>query len=117
MRWRSCVSSLSEGRNGPSAGRIRFTDPGRATGLSVSAVHQRVRRLEERGIIKSSAACVAAEEIGLPLTAFVSLKTIDPAASNDAPQRLAHLEAIEASHSVAGMRITSSKSGYRDREH
>jgi Lrp/AsnC family leucine-responsive transcriptional regulator len=85
-----------------SDGRISFTDLGRATGLSVSAVHQRVRRLEERGVIKSYAACIAAEEVGLPLTAFVSLKPIDPAASDDAPQRLAHLEAIEACHSVAG---------------
>ena len=30
-------------------GRMSFTDLARETGLSVSAVHQRVRRLEQRG--------------------------------------------------------------------
>jgi Lrp/AsnC family leucine-responsive transcriptional regulator len=85
-----------------SDGRMSFTDLGRETGLSVSAVHQRVRRLEQRGVIQAYAARISAEEIGLPLTAFVSLKPIDPAASDDAPERLAHLEAIESCHSVAG---------------
>jgi Lrp/AsnC family leucine-responsive transcriptional regulator len=68
----------------------------------VSAAQQRVRRLEERGVIKGYSAVVSAEEIGLPLTAFVSIKAFDPAAPDDAPERLAHLTAIEACHSVAG---------------
>jgi Lrp/AsnC family leucine-responsive transcriptional regulator len=42
------------------------------------------------------------EAVDLPLTAFVSIKPIDPAAADDAPDRLAHLGAIEACHSVAG---------------
>ena len=32
-------------------GRMSFTDLGKATGLSTSAVHQRVKRLEQRGLI------------------------------------------------------------------
>ncbi|CAM5716886.1 hypothetical protein SALBM311S_05250 [Streptomyces alboniger] len=31
-------------------GRMSYTDLGKATGLSTSAVHQRVRRLEQRGV-------------------------------------------------------------------
>ncbi len=42
------------------------------------------------------------ESAGLPLTAFVSIKPFDPAAPDDAPDRLAHLHEIEACHSVAG---------------
>ena len=83
-------------------GRRSFTDLAKDTGLSVSAVHQRVRRLEKRGIIRGYAADIDADEVGLPLTAFVSIKPIDPAAPDDAPDRLAHLDAIEACHSVAG---------------
>lgn len=85
-----------------SDGRRSFTDLAKDTGLSVSAVHQRVRRLEKRGVIRGYSAYVDADEIGLPLTAFVSIKPIDPAAPDDAPDRLAHLDAIEACHSVAG---------------
>lgn len=83
-------------------GRMSFTDLARSTGLSVSAVHQRVRRLEQRGVIRGFGAQLDSDVIGLPLTAFVSIKPIDPAAPDDAPERLADLEAIEACHSVAG---------------
>jgi Lrp/AsnC family transcriptional regulator, leucine-responsive regulatory protein len=83
-------------------GRMSFTDLARATGLSVSAVHQRVRRLEQRGVIISYAAQVDPTKIGLPLTAFISIKPIDPSQPDDAPERLRDLDAIEACHSVAG---------------
>jgi Lrp/AsnC family leucine-responsive transcriptional regulator len=83
-------------------GRISFTELSRQTGLSVSATHQRVRRLERRGLITGYAAVIDPADAGLPLTAFVSIKPFDPAAPDDAPQRLAHLAAIEACHSVAG---------------
>lgn len=81
---------------------MSFTDLAKETGLSVSAVHQRVRRLEKRGAIRGFAALLDPDEIGLPLTAFISIKPIDPGAPDDAPKLLAHLDAIEACHSVAG---------------
>ena len=83
-------------------GRASFTDLARQTGLSVSATHQRVRRLERRGVIKGYAAVLDTADAGLPLLAFISIKPFDAAAPDDAPQRLAHLGAIEACHSVAG---------------
>jgi Lrp/AsnC family leucine-responsive transcriptional regulator len=83
-------------------GRCSFTDLAKETGLSVSAVHQRVRRLEKRGALRGYHADVDPVTAGLTLTAFVSIKPIDPAAPDDAPQRLAHLAQIEACHSVAG---------------
>ena len=39
-------------------GRMSFTDLGKQLGLSTSAVHQRVRRLEERGVLAGYAARV-----------------------------------------------------------
>jgi len=83
-------------------GRRSFTDLAKETGLSVSAVHQRVRRLEKRGTLRGYYAVIDPDTVDLPLTAFVSIKPIDPAAPDDAPQRLTHLTAIEACHSVAG---------------
>ena len=81
---------------------MSFTDLGKATGLSTSAVHQRVRRLEQRGVIKGYAAVLDADAVGLPLTAFVSVTPLDPAAPDDVPDRLADIAEIEACHSVAG---------------
>jgi Lrp/AsnC family leucine-responsive transcriptional regulator len=83
-------------------GRCSFTDLAEQVGLSVSAVHQRVRRLEQRGVIQGYTARVDYEALGLPLTAFIAIKPIDPAAPDDAPVRLEHLTEIEACHSVAG---------------
>jgi Lrp/AsnC family transcriptional regulator, leucine-responsive regulatory protein len=84
-------------------GRASFTDLAERVGLSVSAVHQRVRRLEQRGLITGYAAQLDAKGLGLPLTAFVSITPIDVGQPDDAPARLAHLSAIEACHSVAGV--------------
>ncbi len=39
-------------------GRMSYTDLGKALGMSTSAVHQRVRRLEERGVLKGYTARV-----------------------------------------------------------
>lgn len=83
-------------------GRMSFTDLARETGLSVSAVHQRVRRLEQRGVIRGYAARLDLEAVGLPLTAFVALTPLDPAAPDEVPTQLADLPEVEACHSVAG---------------
>ena len=83
-------------------GRRSYTDLAKDTGLSTSAVHQRVRRLEQRGVITGYSARVDPTAVGLPLTAFISVTPIDPAAPDDAPDRLGHLSAVEACHSVAG---------------
>ena len=83
-------------------GRKSYADLARDTGLSTSAVHQRVRRLEERGAVTGYAARVDPVTAGLPLSAFISIQPIDPAAPDDAPERLRHLSAVEACHSVAG---------------
>ena len=83
-------------------GRMSFTDLGKATGLSTSAVHQRVKRLETRGLIKSYAAVVDYDQVGLPLTAFISIRAIDPSQPDDSPERLRDIREIESCWSVAG---------------
>ncbi len=83
-------------------GRMSFTDLGKATGLSTSAVHQRVKRLEGRGLILGYGATVNHDEIGLPTTAFISIRPIDPAAPDDCPARLSDVGEIESCWSVAG---------------
>jgi Lrp/AsnC family leucine-responsive transcriptional regulator len=83
-------------------GRMSFTDLGKKTGLSTSAVHQRVKRLESRGVISGYAASIDFREVGLPLTAFISIRPMDPSQPDDSPDRLAGISEIEACYSVAG---------------
>jgi Lrp/AsnC family leucine-responsive transcriptional regulator len=83
-------------------GRQSYTDLADKVGLSVSAVHQRVRRLEQRGVIRGYTARLDHEALGLPLSAFVAIRPIDASQPDDAPERLADLPEIEACYSVAG---------------
>jgi len=83
-------------------GRMSFTDLGKATGLSTSAVHQRVKRLEQRGLIQGYGATVNYPELGLPLTAFVAIRPIDPSQPDDCPERVRGFPEIEACWSIAG---------------
>jgi Lrp/AsnC family transcriptional regulator, leucine-responsive regulatory protein len=83
-------------------GRLSYTDLADRVGLSVSAVHQRVRRLEQRGVIAGYTARVSYEALDLPLTAFVAIRPFDPSQPDDAPERLAHLAEIDSCYSVAG---------------
>ncbi len=83
-------------------GRSTLKTLAKATGLSVSAVQARVRRLETEGVIRGYTAIVEPEAIGLPLAAVVAVTPLDPAHEYDIPERLAGLSEIEDCHSVAG---------------
>jgi Lrp/AsnC family leucine-responsive transcriptional regulator len=83
-------------------GRSTLRELSDITGLSVSAVQSRVRRLETDGVIRGYTALIDAGAIGLPLAALIAITPLDPAQPDDAPERLAGLPEIEACHSVAG---------------
>ncbi|MEO8107043.1 MAG: Lrp/AsnC family transcriptional regulator [Actinomycetes bacterium] len=83
-------------------GRMSYTELAKNTGLSTSAAHQRVRRLEQRGVITSYRAVIDLESVGLPMTAFVSVSPIDASDPDDIPDRVGHLAAVESCYSVAG---------------
>ena len=83
-------------------GRSTLRSLAELTGLSVSAVQARVRRLEADGAIRGYTALLDPEAIGLPLAALIAITPLDPAQPDDAPESLAGLREIEACHSVAG---------------
>ncbi|WP_448258310.1 Lrp/AsnC family transcriptional regulator [Microbacterium aurum] len=83
-------------------GRATLADLSAATGLSVSAVQARLKRLESQGVIAGYRAIVDAEAVGRPLAAFIEITPLDPAQPDNAPELLEHLDAIEACHSIAG---------------
>lgn len=83
-------------------GRSTLKSLAEATGLSVSAVQARVRRLEADGIIRSYSADVDPEALGLGLAAIIAITPRDPEHEYDIPERLGPLAEIESCHSVAG---------------
>src|ERR1700742_2622152 len=85
-------------------GRATLSELAASTGLSVSAVQSRVRRLESRGVVTGYSARISPEAVGHLLSAFVAITPLDPSQPDDAPARLEHIEEIEACHSVAGQK-------------
>ncbi|MEU3187688.1 Lrp/AsnC family transcriptional regulator [Streptomyces sp. NPDC006923] len=55
-------------------GRASFAELARAVSMSPSAVTERVRRLEEAGVISGYTAVVDRERLGRPILAFVRLR-------------------------------------------
>jgi Lrp/AsnC family leucine-responsive transcriptional regulator len=55
-------------------GRASFADLARTVSMSPSAVAERVRRLEETGVIAGYRAVVSPEQVGLGVMAFVRLR-------------------------------------------
>lgn len=83
-------------------GRATLKTLADATGLSVSAVQARVRRLEADGVIHGYTALIDPESLGVPMAAIVAVTPLDPAHEYDIPERLAALTEVESCHSVAG---------------
>src|SRR5262245_40661227 len=53
--------------------RLSYADLGRRIGLSPSATAERLRRLEEEGIIQGYTITVNREALGLPILAYVRM--------------------------------------------
>jgi Lrp/AsnC family leucine-responsive transcriptional regulator len=65
-------------------------------------VHERVRKLEQSGVIRAYRAEVDPESVGLFVTALVSVTPLDAKQPDDLPQRVHEFEEVEDCHSVAG---------------
>jgi Lrp/AsnC family leucine-responsive transcriptional regulator len=83
-------------------GREAWARIGEQVGLTGPAVAERVRRLEERGVIKGYAVLIAPDAVGFPLTAFVSVTLAGPEHRRAFLTRVAELPEIQECHHVTG---------------
>jgi len=58
--------------------RLSYSELGRRIGLSTPAAAERVRRLEDWGVIRGYAAVVDAERVGLSVGAFIRIRLAGP---------------------------------------
>jgi len=83
-------------------GRRSYADVAAEVGMSTAAVHERVRKMLERGAIERFTIRVAPEAQGLHLTAFVAIRNDGGAYCRDIAARLRELPEVVELHSVAG---------------
>ena len=71
-------------------------------GIPASTLHQRIKKLESKGLISGYQAKLNLRATGLRTTSFVFLTPIDPAAPDDVPNQIEGISEIEGCWSVAG---------------
>jgi len=84
------------------AGRETWAGLGESLGMTGPAAAERVRRLEEAGVIKGYTALVEPEAVGLGLTAFVAVTLERPASRAGFLRKVASLGEVLECHHIAG---------------
>lgn len=97
--------------------RITQADIAKAVGLAPSAVMERMRKLEAKGIIRGYAATIDPHVAGLPLLAFVSVRTSEYGPEQPSAEALAKIPEVLEVHHVAGDDCYLLKVRARDAEH
>lgn len=85
-----------------SQGRITWAELGTFLELSPPAAAERVRRLEEKGVIRGYAALLDPESVGCGLTAFISVTLERPEHRDPFLKIVRDLEEVQECHHVTG---------------
>jgi Lrp/AsnC family leucine-responsive transcriptional regulator len=83
-------------------GRTSQHDLARAVGLSAPAVGERIRKLEERGIIRQYTAVLEPRRLGRDITAFISVGSSGSRHYPEFRQRAVALPEVLECHSITG---------------
>src|SRR4051794_10663518 len=97
--------------------RISQAEVARVVGLAPSAVLERIRKLESRGVIKGYAALVDPHAIEQSMLAFIAVRSAQAPGDDSVAQALAHCPEVLELHHVAGDDCYLLKVRARDAEH
>ncbi|MBX6330422.1 MAG: Lrp/AsnC family transcriptional regulator [Gemmatimonadaceae bacterium] len=82
--------------------RTSNAEVARRVGMAPSGVFERIKKLEERGVITGYTARVEPRSVGLGLLAFVFVRTKADALAAQTEQRLAEIPEVLEVHHIAG---------------
>ena len=83
-------------------GRASYADLGAAAGMSAPSAHERVKRLESRGVVRGYAAMVDPKAVGLGVLAFSRIRQAPGMPTTDLTADFATIPEVEDCHHVAG---------------
>lgn len=98
-------------------GRRSYADLGTDLGMAGPSVHERVKKLEARGVIRGYAADVDPQAVGLSVLAFTWVTQAPGTVSKDLTPEFAAIPEIEECHYIAGEADYLLKIRARDMEH
>lgn len=97
--------------------RISQADIARVVGLAPSAVLERIRKLEARGVIRGYTALVDPHALGQSMLAFIAVQSDQAPGDDSVSQALAQCPEVLELHHVAGNDCYLLKVRARDAEH
>ena len=98
-------------------GRVPQVEIAREVGLAPSAVLERMRKLEAKGIIRGYAAILSPKATGHGMLAFIAVRTAEVAGEDKVGRDLAKVPEVLEVHHVAGDDCFLVKIRARDAEH
>lgn len=82
--------------------RVSTAEIARRLDMAGSGIHERIKKLEERGVLRGYLALVDPIALDLGLLAFLYVRTEDPVGGDTTAQKLASRPEIQEVHHVAG---------------
>jgi len=82
--------------------KITNAQIGRELKLAPSGIHERIKKLEQRGIITGYHASLDAAKLGYCVTAFIFVRTDDRVGSLSSANQLAKIAGAQEVHHIAG---------------
>jgi Lrp/AsnC family leucine-responsive transcriptional regulator len=83
-------------------GRESYAEVGQAVGMSGPSAHERVKKLESRGVIRGYSAIVDPTLLGYGVLAFIFIKQVPGTIATDLTGNFIDIEEIEECHHIAG---------------
>ena len=83
-------------------GREPYAEVGQSVGMSGPSVHERVKKLEARGVIRGYSAVVDPTLLGYGVLAFIFIKQVPGTISTDMTGDFVEIDEIEECHHLAG---------------
>ncbi|MBR6814177.1 MAG: Lrp/AsnC ligand binding domain-containing protein [Alistipes sp.] len=82
--------------------RTPFLEIARECGISGAAIHQRIKKLEELGVIQGSRLVVAPKSLGFDVCAFIMIRTADITRQQDCVELLSKIPEVVECHYITG---------------
>ena len=82
--------------------RMPYLEIARECGISGAAIHQRIKKLEDMGVIMGSRLVVAPKSLGFDVCAFISIRVSDVKRQQDTVEQLRKIPEIVECHYITG---------------
>ncbi|MBE6195107.1 MAG: winged helix-turn-helix transcriptional regulator [Rikenellaceae bacterium] len=97
--------------------RMPYLEIARECGISGAAIHQRIKKLEDTGVVLGSRMIVNPKMLGFDVCAFVNLRIQDPIMGSSVAEKIKHIPEVVECHFITGEYSAMVKLYCVDNEH